>query len=433
MFAVHRPSRAVSVAAAIMGIAVAHLPAYSQSLDQILPSAVAIHPKVQAARAAARATGFEIEAAEAAWAPRFGVVADPGLTSSQTGGGSGSAGDFGIRGTKLIYDGGKTDAEIERQKARQSGAAQRIHVAVEQLAAQIADAYLESVKQQKLADEARRNVDAHSDLVSRVAEIANVDRGRKSDLDQANARLEQAKVTLATRQAALTEATAALGALVQRRVASLQQPRSAAPAMPASENAALALIETHPAILAARADVEVAEKAAKVADKWRQPRLDLQGTWGAEPAGTANRKYFNTLDVRVVSNWTGFDGGAGQAAANAAREQQQAALDTLDSTRRDLSTEVIWHWNAVQTRSDRAAAWERLVVQLSSVRDNYWEQFKIGRRSVLDLLNVENEIFQARTNAQTDAADQEQSRYRVLGATARLGDFFSLPIPTASK
>ena len=71
--------------------------------------------------------------------------------------------------------------------------------------------------------------------------------------------------------------------------------------------------------------------------------------------------------------------------------------------------------------------------QLSSVRDNYWEQFKIARRSILDLLNVENEIFQARTSAQTDAAEQEQARYRVLAATARLGEFFNLPPVTAAK
>jgi outer membrane protein TolC len=402
----------------------------AQPLDTLIPSTVPMHPKVQAARAAARASGFEVEAAAAAWSPRFGIVADPGVTS---GGTQSSSGDVGLRATQLVYDGGKTDAETDRQKARQSAASLRIQVSVEQVAGQIADAYLESIKQQLLVQEAERNVAAHTDLVSRVAEIVNVDRGRRSDLDQANARLEQARVTLATRQAVMKEAVAQLGALSQRRIAALSAPRSAAAFMPASEAAALAQLDTHPAVLAARADVDVAEKAAAVADKWRHPRLDLQGTLGADPVGTANRRYFRVFDVRLVSNWTGFDGGAGQAAANAAREQQQAALDTLESTRRDLSTEVTRQWTAVQTRTDRAAAWDRLVVQLSSVRDNYWEQFKIARRSILDLLNVENEIFQARTSAQTDAAEQEQARYRVLAATARLGEFFNLPPVTAAK
>ena len=101
------------------------------------------------------------------------------------------------------------------------------------------------------------------------------------------------------------------------------------------------------------------------ADAWRKPRLDLQGTLGGETAITGQRRYFNTADVRVVSNWTGFDGGAAEAGAQAAREQMQAALDTLDSTRRDLGVEVARHWNAIATRQERIASWDKLVAQLT--------------------------------------------------------------------
>lgn len=402
----------------------------AQPLDALMTSAIPAHPRVQAARAAARATSFEIRQAEAAWSPRIGVVADPGVASRKSTGGSNAAGDLAVRATQLIYDGGKSDSETARQKARNEATVHRINATTEQVGGQVADLYLEVLKQERLAREAASNVSAHSDLVSRVADIASVDRGRKADLDQVNARLEQARVTEATRKAALAEALAQLRATSQRPVATLSQPRPAAPSLPASEQAALAQLDQHPAILAARSDVEAARRQAAIADAWRKPRLDLQGTLGGETAITGQRRYFNTADVRVVGNWTGFDGGAAEAGAQAAREQMQVALDTLDVTRRDLGVDVTRQWNAIATRQERIASWDKLVAQLSTVRDNYWEQFKIGRRSILDLLNVENEIFQARTSAQTDAAEQEQARFRLLAATGRIAEFFNLPVAT---
>lgn len=401
----------------------------AQTLSSLLVQSVPTHPKVKAAQASARAAGFDTDQAKAAWSPRVGLVADPGVTS---GTGSSSAGDVGIRATKLVYDGGKTDAETTRQEARTKAAVFRIDAAVEQQAALVADLYLEALKQQQLTEEARKNVTAHADLVKRVSEIVDVDRGRKSDLDQANARLDQARVTLATRQAAFQEARAQLAATTLRSISAVSPAGQVAALMPRSEQEALALLDTHPQVLAAQADVDVARQASTIADAWRKPRIDVQGTLQRD-ATAASRRYLSAVDVRIVSNWTGFDGGSAEAAAASAREQMQASLELLDTTRRDLRVEVGRHWNAIATRADRHTAWEKLVTQLSSVRDNYWEQFKIGRRSILDLLNVENEIFQARTNAQTDLAETEQSRYRLLGATARLRDVFNLPSAAASK
>jgi TolC family type I secretion outer membrane protein len=413
-------------AAAFCGTAV-----NAQPLDAVVSASLPTHPRVQAARATARAAGFDIKQAEAAWSPRLGLVADPGVSSRKsTTTGSAAAGDLAVRGTQLIYDGGKSDSETARQKARNAAAVHRINATTELVAGQVADLYLEALKQQRLSEEAAKNVQAHSELVSRVADIVSVDRGRKADLDQATARLEQARVTEATRKAALAEALAQLRATTQRPVSALSPARPAAPAIPASEQAALSGLDQHPSVLASQGDVEAARQQAAIADAWRKPRLDLQGTLGGETAITGNRRYFNTFDVRVVSNWTGFDGGAAEAGAQSAREQMQAALDTLDVTKRDLGIEVSRSWAAIATRQERIAVWDKLVTQLTAVRDNYWEQFKIGRRSILDLLNVENEIFQARTSSQTDLAEQEQARYRLLAATARLSEFFNLPVAT---
>lgn len=399
----------------------------AQTLAELLPQIVPDHPRVKAARANARAAGYDVEQAQAAWAPRFGVVADPGIASRRPPGVNPLVGDVALRATKLLSDGGRSDAETRRQESRAAAAGQRIALAIEQTASQIADAYLECLKQASLAQEAHHNVQAHQELVARVAEIVQIDRGRGAELDQAKARLEQARVTLATRQAASIEARVQLSALTQRRVTALADPGDLATHLPATEDAALARLPRHPAYLAAGHDVEGAREAAAIADAWRHPRVDAQASLMGDTGPNGNHRFLNTLDVRLVGNWTGFDGGAAAAGAQSSRQQMQAALDTQSAVERDLGVEVTRQWSAIQTRADRAKAWAALVDQLLKVRENYWEQFKIGRRSVLDLLNVENEIFQARTNARIDAADQQQARYRALAAMGQLAATFQVP------
>jgi outer membrane protein TolC len=263
--------------------------------------------------------------------------------------------------------------------------------------------------------------------VKRVQDIVAVDRGRGSDLVQTQARLEQARLSYQQRQSAYLEAIAQVSSLVNRPVTQLSPVRDAAAFAPKSESAAAELLKTHPAILAANADAAAASQAAKIAAAWNKPRVDLQTTLQRDTTFLSGH-YGRAVDVRFVSNWTGYDGGGAQAAASAASEQAQAAVDTSDAVFRDLTVDVTRNLQAITTRRARTATWLDLIGQLNTVKEGYWEQFKIGRRSVLDLLNVQGEIFQASSSAESDRIEINQSQYRLLGATAQLSAFLGLTV-----
>ncbi len=404
----------------------------AQALEVLVRNALDANPKVLAARATARATNFEVTQAQTAWSPRLNLIADPGRSFKISGASSIQSGDIGLRGSQLIYDGGKSDAEIDRQKARLSASEQRVIVSAEQIASQIADLYLEALKQSRLANVATDNVAAHQDLVRRVQDIVAVDRGRGSDLIQAQARLEQARLSYQQRQSAYLEAIAQVASLVNRPVGQISPVRDAAAFAPQSEAAAGELLKTHPAILAADADAAAASQAAKIAAAWNKPRLDLQTSLQRDTTFQSGH-YGRAIDVRVVSNWIGYDGGGAQAAASAASEQAQAALSTSDGILRDLTVEVTRNLQAITTRTARTATWANLIGQLNAVKDGYWEQFKIGRRSILDLLNVQSEMFQAASSAESDRNEINQSQYRLLGATAQLNTFLGLAVILPAK
>ena len=146
-----------------------------------------------------------------------------------------------------------------------------------------------------------------------------------------------------------------------------------------------------------------------------------------------NRQWFGGYDVGVVTDWNPFDGGAGAARAAAAEAEVFAVTDVAAATRRDLETEVARHWTQMQSRSARTGSLDDLVEGARRVRAAYWEQFQIGKRSILDLLNAENETYQSRVSAATERLELIQVRYRLLGALAGLTGYLGIepatPVP----
>jgi TolC family type I secretion outer membrane protein len=388
----------------------------SQVVDQVLKT----HPRLKAAQSSARSVKYEIEQAEAGNNPKFGLIADPGRSYNRTTRQWGAAGDFGVRGTYLLYDGNRTDNEVDRQRARFMSASERSRVTEDQLATQVTDAYIEVLKQERLEQLASANVDAHTDLYTKTQEIVKLDKGRAYDLTQAGARLQTAKVTLSSRRGLLQEARAFLNDLSGLQPRDLVLPADPATAIPPTQRAATDQLDLHPSIKAAQAEIESARRASDIAAAWYKPRVDLQGTINSPQDFEGDRNYLKGYDVRFAMQWNPFDGGAGRAGSQAAAEQVNAAKDNADSVRRDLSNDVARFWSQIETRRSRMNAWDDLTKQNAKVRDAYWQQFKIGKRSMLDLLNAENELFQTKSSAETDRVELLQSQYRLLGSLAQL-------------
>jgi outer membrane protein, adhesin transport system len=420
------PSTRLSITLAVALALGASQPGAAQSLEQVIQHVLATHPRVRAATATARSVRYEIDQAKAGKAAKFGIIADPGLGYSSLRKEWDQAGDLGVRGTYLLYDGKRTDNEIARQRARFASAEERATLTVDDLIQLTSDAYIEVIKQDKLEELARANVAAHEDLHRKVQEIVKYDKGRQYDLVQVAARLQQAKVTLAAREGAMEEARALLADIAARAINDVHDPRDPSAALPATLRAALDRLEAHPAMRAAQAEVEVAQRAASIASAWDRPRVDLQGTVNSPQDFDGNRKYFGNYDVRFAVQWQPFDGGAGRSAALAAAEQSNAAQENQASVRRDLSNDVTRFWSQIETRRARGAAWLDLVTQTGKVRENYWQQFKIGRRAILDLLNAENETFQARLSAEQERLEVLQAQYRLLGSLAQIDAFLGI-------
>ena len=394
-------------------------PAQAETLREAVSIALGQHPQVLGARRNAEAIRHEVTGAANAMNTRFGVIAEPSVGYTRGQGRDRRSGDLGAQAIKPIYDGGRTDNETDRQRARLSSANYSTEASRDDIALRVADAYIEVAKQQQLAELAHDYVDGIAALQRRVQEIVRIDKGRGYDLLQTDSRLAQARLTLADRGGQLAEAREALAQLVGQPIGSVTSTEPPGEPIRSLQDA-MDLLNMHPSILARRAEVTAARKAAAVADAWTKPTVNLRARVTSPRDFDGKRKWFGGYDLGLVTDWSPFDGGVGAATAAAANAQVLTAEEAVASTRRVLQTDVARHWTQIQSRVGRVSTRAELVESTRQVRAAYWEQFQIGKRSIIDLLNAENEIYAARLGAATEHAELTQARYRLLGATGQL-------------
>jgi outer membrane protein TolC len=403
-------------------------PLAAQPMERIVAEAVRNHPKLAAARAGAFGVQAEIEVAQAALKPKLNFSGGGGRGFSFASGGVSPAGDIVAQGVYPLYDGSRSINEINRQEYRFLTSQQKADQVRDQLIAVVADAYVEVGKQDALVKLALDNVAAHQDLMSKVLEIVKLDRGRGVDATQVAVRLQQAKVNLNAQRNAFNEARAILTDLLGRDDFEVLQAKDPASGMPLNLVEASVWLQEHPTMRAARAEAKVSDYAAQIAAAWSKPRIDVLGTL-SNPASALNSRYFSNFDVRLGVQWSAFDGGAGRAAERAAGMQKLAAEEQIKVVQKDLATDVSRAWSQMRSREGRFTEFVDLALRAREVRAAYWEQFRIGRRSILDLLNAENEGFQASLNAEQSRQEMLQYQYRVLSSTGKLSKWLELDEP----
>lgn len=400
-----RRLRAALLVGLIGGLMVFMRPALALTMQEVVLQALADYPTIRVAEANRSVAELEIEQAEALHWPTVDLVG-----AGRVSGDAVSA--VRPRARLNLYASGGIEAQIEREELHSRSLANVEVQTREDVAFQVAQAWLRVVRAELLLDVTLASLARHEELEGDFAAIAEIDVGRRYDLIQARTRTEQVRLLVADREAEIALARAALARFVTIPLPTerLTLPEQFLPA-PGPEAATLARIDQHPSVLAAQLQLDSAQANTRVARAARQPRLDLESTVGKEGA------------TQILLTWPAFDRGA-DAAERAAAAQVSADVARLADARQQVAEELRvarQEWLAVNRRAGIA---EEQVVLANELALTYREQFKIGRRNLLDLLNAFNELYQAESAVAAARVDSILSRLRIEYAAGRLVQAF---------
>lgn len=398
------------------------------SLRDAVSRAVETHPRVNAARADRRASGYELRIAQGNLYPTVSLSADAGGQYIDRPESLDPDENHDWRGRRqatlsvrqVLFNGHQRANEIYRAAAVLDASALRVLSASEVLGLDAVEAYIDYRRHSRLLELTRTNVERHETILGLVQELVGGGKAPGSDANQALERLAGARAVRAQVEQAFLEARAKFKKVIG--VEPGQTSPVAYPAnLPKSARAAVEIgVSGNPALRAARVRSDAAQFELERAKGSYAPTIALEGsaTYGYDLNGVDGRNA--DVSGRVTLNWDLFDGHVRKNRERALSERlTQRQLEADDQTR-DIAEAIERAFAAYVTGSTRLAALREQVGANDRTVVAYREEYQLGKRSLLDLLDGENARFNSQFQFQSAAAVHYFSAYQLLAHMGRL-------------
>jgi outer membrane protein, adhesin transport system len=336
--------------------------------------------------------------------------------------------------SQLLFDWGATTSEVRRFAERAEGATYQVANAAESVALRAALAYLEVLRlrgQQTLAEE---NVAAHERTVRQVDLLVERGAGRRSDLQQAAGRLALAQNLLTQVRGQLAQSETAYRHVVGTAPGALHRPDDVADKLPADIDRMVdEALAAHPAVVAAEREHSAAQADRDAARGRIAPRVNLEAgvARNRDIEGIRGLNEERFLMLRLRSNL--FRGGTDLARVREAGARVEEAAANLARARNDVERDLRQAWQGLAASRARIAELERHAQLSAQVVEAYRAQFSIGQRTLLDVLNAESELYNARGNALNGMFAVSADELRVLAAAGILVNALGLGVPGEDK
>lgn len=399
------------------------------TLKQAIDKTLKTNPQILQAAKNREAVEFELRQARGLYLPSVDLEAGVGrrrLASPSSGGLTSDhddlkPSDVSLTITQTLFDGGARRSEVEKQASRVDGASFRVVERSESLALEVVQSYLEYILQTEIVAAAAQNRNFHQQMLSDINE--GIKGGALTDADslQGRERLEAAKARLVEANQELEQTKIRYLAVVGEPIANPQVPGSVAKALPRTlDDAIVIAAKNSPRIFSANADIDAADADVKGSRANYLPKVNFEVS--ASTGNDINGDYGNTNDVqaRVVARWNLFRGGI-----DTAREQEQIRRASeqrynLAQTHREVEEAVRSAWNERKNRSELAGTLGQQSSTNAQLVSSYREQFKVGQRSLLDVLDAQNTRFNTSVLAQTARFAALFAEYKILAASGNL-------------
>lgn len=406
--------------------AAAHL-----TLKEVAQKVVLTNPEVLSKWHAFKAAGGDVDVARAGFFPRLDYInavaretlKQPGVVDreySRTG--------YTLTLNQVLYDGFATSSDVKRlDKARLTRYFELLDAA-ENAALEAGRVYYDVIRYRQLMFLAENNYVEHRASYEQLLRRAQAGAGRRVDVEHAAGRLALAELNLTTEAANLHDVMARFLRLVGDRPPPVMfGPARLGMDYPASEPEALkAAFGNNPTLRASVENVESAQHDVEVRRSAFHPKLDLrmrnENTGNYQ--GVSGTRQNNVAEL--VFSYNLFNGGADIARQRVYAERKSLAVDLRDKACRDIRQTLSIAYNDVLRLRSQLSNLDLQVSAIERTRDAYKAQFNIGQRSLLDLLDTENELLNARRTAVNADVDLALAYLRTQAGIGRLLEFLGL-------
>ena len=407
------------------------------TLKEAAQQAVLSNPEVQFRWHAFNGSVAQQDAARAGYFPRVDLTASTGRERlSQPGQSSRSFNrdSYTASLSQMLFDGFATRSEVRRQGYNKLTRYFELLDASETAALEASRAYYDVLRFRKLIQLAEDNYAQHKILFDLMEQRAKVGVGRRVDLEQAGGRLALSESNLLTEITNLHDVSARYMRIVgDLPPADMDMPDLLQAGLPVNANAAVEeSIRFSPVIAATIEGIRGAQADLSGRNASFSPRLDLRARQDLDRNRDGILGNRNDSVVEVVLSYNLFRGGGDSALKRQAGENLNASKDLRDRACRDVRQTLAIAYNDTSRILEQLRYLNTHQLAAEKARDAYRKQFDIGQRTLLDLLDTENELFQARrayVNAVNDHGIAYARTYAAMGTLLQTLSLRRVEIP----
>jgi TolC family type I secretion outer membrane protein len=401
-------------------------PAGAQTLEEALATSYASNPTLQAARAQLRATDELVPQALSNWRPTVQADGSVGPTWEDVRGrGSGAfpLGTAGLSVTQPLYRGGSSSAQLSQaENLVRAGRAQLAGVE-QQVLLDSVTAYVDVLAAQALLDLNKNNEQVLAEQLRATRERFDVGEVTKTDVSQAEARLAGATAGRIQAEGNLTSFRAVYRKQFGEMPGNLQVPKSLPSNLPANEAETVAQSESNPNLVTAVYAERAAEDGTDVVFGALLPTVSLDGEVLAQQDLSGNK--FGNSDqnsAQLLARITIPLYQAGSVESQVRESKQTAAQSRrqVDEQRRLAEQQATTAWRALETAQAQITSFRAQVASTKTALEGVEQEQSVGLRTVLDVLDAQQEVLNAETSLVQARRDEVVAAYTVLFAVGRL-------------
>ncbi|MBC7952683.1 MAG: TolC family outer membrane protein [Rhodospirillaceae bacterium] len=397
----------------------------AETLEDVLASAYSTNPTLEARRARLRATDEGVPQALANWRPTVSVTGQVGrgsyysnqatdreqLRTPRTG---------SLSMTQPLYRGGRTMAQTQQAEASVLGERALLQATEQTILLSAATAYLnvvrdESVLKLNINNEQvlRRQLEAAQERF-RVGEIT------RTDVSQAEARLSRATADRVAAEGVLQNSRANFINVVGRPPEAPEAPKAAAVVPSSFDELKTVTLAKNPNVIAADWTAEAAKDGIDLVRGELLPTVSLVGTLSRNLHTTSLDSESESAEAMVQVSVPLYEGGGTYARLRAQKHTYGQRKIEADQARRDSLETATRGWEDLQAARARTRSYESQIKASEMALAGVEEEAKVGSRTVLDVLDAEQELFDARVNLVRAQRDEMVAAFQVKSALGQM-------------
>jgi TolC family type I secretion outer membrane protein len=414
-----------SVAALLALGMMAATPASAQTLEEALATAYVGNPTLQSARAQLRATDEQVPQALSNWRPTVqadGSIGPAWEDRPRLGSGSFPVGTAGLSITQPLYRGGSSSAQLSQaENLVRAGRAQLAGIE-QQVLLDSVTAYVDVLAAQALLQLNINNEQVLAEQLRATRERFDVGEVTKTDVSQAESRLAGATAGRIQAEGNLTSFRAIYRQQIGEMPGNLVVPKSLPSNLPANEQETVAQSENNPNLQTAVYAERAAEDGTDVIFGEMLPTVSLDGEVLTQQDLSGNEFGTDQNSAQLLARITIPLYQAGSVSSRVRESKQTAAQRRrqVDEQRRLAEQQATTAWRALETAQAQIKSFQAQVEATKTALEGVEQEQSVGLRTVLDVLDAQQEVLNAQTSLVQSRRDEVVAAYTVLFAVGRL-------------